>query len=66
MPRYEPTRSGGAREVQFVAPSAPRPVTRPSGRFVLDPPTFGAEIDLAAQAGVLVAAAHDGNPFCPL
>jgi hypothetical protein len=30
-----------------------------------DPPTFSSNADLAAQAAALVAAAHDGKPFCP-
>ena len=30
-----------------------------------DPPTFSSDIDVAAQAATLVAAAAQGAPFCP-
>jgi hypothetical protein len=38
-------------------PSAPPPV--------FDPPSFSRDVDLAAQAAALVAAAAMGAPFCP-
>jgi hypothetical protein len=44
------------------APKAPAVTYQPP---VNDPPTFNSDIDAAAQANALVAAAADGKPFCP-
>jgi hypothetical protein len=55
----------------YAAPDAPAasPVAeprRPALRTIPDPPTFSPNLEAAAQSRVLVAAARQGTPFCPI
>jgi len=43
----------------------PRPQAGASNAPASDPPTFPSDIDGAAQANALAAAAAGGQPFCP-
>lgn len=62
-------RAGGGdaqKPVAFpLAERTPRPAVAASGTPISDPPTFPPNIDGAAQAGALAAAASGGQPFCP-
>jgi hypothetical protein len=42
-----------------------RASTVPANPPMSEPPTFSSDVDLAAQAATLVAAAAEGKPFCP-
>jgi len=68
MPRLR-SRGTAAAERLGSEPRPPAPGARLSqavpAAAVSDPPTFSTEIDLAAQAATLVAAASQGKPFCP-
>lgn len=66
-------RTGGGTPSAAAAPAPAFPLSErapktPSSTYqapVNDPPTFSPDVDGAAQANALVAAAADGKPFCP-
>ena len=62
------SRGPGASEPAKVVPfplSERKVREQPDSKPVSDPPTFSSDLDGAAQADALTAAAADGKPFCP-
>jgi hypothetical protein len=67
---FEQEPPGGTSSVAIDAPPAPFPLSQRKAPLVADrpsvsdPPTFS-DIDAAAQAATMAAAADSGKPFCP-
>src|SRR5689334_24747048 len=64
------TTSGADKREEVVAPPPPpkpqRSLPQPSKPAEGELPTFSAKVDAAALSSVLVAAAAQGRPFCPI